>query len=157
MSRFTKGQSGNPAGRKPGITPGAKLRKSIEKDTPEIIQALILQAKDGNVAAAKVLLDRIIPPLKPQAAPVKLSVNGSLVDHGEAVIRAMLSGAIPPDVGSQLITVLLAQSKLVEIEEISARLENFGQQKNNNQDQKFDSVAGARETLLAKIKGHLSE
>jgi len=68
---FKPGQSGNPKGREPGKTPAAKLRQFITKAMPEILSQLVEQAKAGDVAAAKVLIDRVCPPLKPQALPIR--------------------------------------------------------------------------------------
>lgn len=124
-TRFKPGQSGNPKGREPGKTPAAKLRQSIVKAMPEILAQLVEQAKAGDVAAAKVLLDRVCPPLKPQALPISLPVNGSLTEQGGEIIRATMAGQIPPDIGSQLITALAAQSKIIEIDELTKRIETL--------------------------------
>jgi hypothetical protein len=122
-TKFKPGQSGNPAGRKPGSTPATKLRKAIAGAMPEILAQLVEQAKAGDVAAAKVLIDRVCPPLKPQALPISLPVNGSLTEQGEEIIRATMAGQIPPDIGSQLITALAAQSKIIELDELTKRIE----------------------------------
>ncbi len=121
---FKPGQSGNPNGRPPGPLPAtARLRQSISESIPEIINTLVNLAKAGDVAAAKLLLDRVCAPLKPQAMPIQLPVNGSLVDQGAEIINATISGQIPPDIGSQLINALAAQSKIIEIEELTKRVE----------------------------------
>lgn len=120
---FKPGQSGNPKGQPKDKTPATLLRKTIAEEMPEIIKALVILAKKGDVAAAKVLLDRVCPSLKPQALPISLPVNGSLAEQGEEIIRATLAGQIPPDIGSQLITALSAQAKIIEIDEILKRLE----------------------------------
>ena len=75
------------------------------------------------MAAAKVLIDRVCPPLKPQALPISLPVNGSLTEQGVEIIRATMAGQIPPDIGSQLITALAAQSKIIEVDELTRRVE----------------------------------
>jgi hypothetical protein len=126
--KFKPGESGNPAGRKPGTTPATQIRKAIADAMPEILAQLVEQAKAGDVAAAKVLVDRVCPPLKPQAMPISLPVNGSLADQGAEIIRATLAGQIPPDIGSQLITALAAQSKIIEMQEMAERLERIEQQ-----------------------------
>jgi hypothetical protein len=122
---FKPGQSGNPAGRKPGQTPGAKIRAAIEKRRDDILQAVIEAAIAGDMQACKMLLDRITPPLKPVAAQIALSVpeGAGLSEQGAAIVSAALSGQIPPDIGSQLITALAAQSKIIEIDELTKRVE----------------------------------
>ena len=121
--KFKPGQSGNPKGRPKNKTPATLLRKSIIDDMPEIILKLVEQAKNGDTAAAKILLDRCCPALKPQAMAIHLPVNGTLAEQGNEIIRATMSGNIPPDVGAQLITALAAQSKIIEIDELTQRIE----------------------------------
>ena len=126
---FKKGESGNVSGRPPGKTPGAKIRKSIELRANDILQSVIEAAIGGDMTACKMLLDRITPTLKPIAMPINLPVNGTLAEQGGEVIRASLSGQIPPDIGSQLITALAAQSKIIEIDELTKRIEALEQNK----------------------------
>jgi hypothetical protein len=121
-TKFKAGVSGNPLGRKKGTTPASMLRKSIVNDMPEIILKLVDQAKNGDTAAAKILLDRCCPTLKPQAMNINIPVNGTLAEQGGEIISATLSGQIPPDIGSQLITALSNQGKLIELQELTERL-----------------------------------
>jgi hypothetical protein len=127
--KFKPGQSGNPKGRPKNKTPATLFRKAIVEDMPEIITALVDLAKGGDVAAAKILIDRVCPALKPQAMPVNLLVNGSLAEQGGEIIKATMAGQIPPDIGSQLITALAAQSKIIEIDELTRRIEALEQSK----------------------------
>lgn len=121
--KFQAGQSGNPKGRPKDKTPATLFRKSIVDDMPDIIGKLVELAKAGDVQAAKVLLDRVCPTLKPQAMPINVPVNGTLSEQGGEIIRATLAGKIPPDMGSQLITALAAQAKIIEIDELARRIE----------------------------------
>ncbi|MEQ1621814.1 MAG: DUF5681 domain-containing protein [Methylococcales bacterium] len=123
ITKYKPGQSGNPAGRPKDKTPATILRKSISDDMPEIIKTLVELAKGGDVQAAKVLLDRICPALKPQAMPISLPTNGTLSEQGNEIIKATMAGQIPPDVGSQLITALANQAKIIEIDELTKRIE----------------------------------
>jgi len=125
---FKKGVSGNIKGRESGKTASVELRKTINLESNEIIKVLVEQAKAGDVQAAKVLLDRIVPPLKSQALPVNIPIGESLPETGGNVVNATMSGSIPPDIGAQLIRALTDQSKLVELEEITQRLARLGKQ-----------------------------
>jgi hypothetical protein len=131
--KFKAGISGNPKGRPKDKTPATLLRKSIIDDMPEIILKLVEQAKNGDTAAAKILLDRCVPSLKPQAMVINLPVNGSLAEQGGEIIRATLSGHIPPDTGSQLITALSNQGKLIELQELTQRLDRIEKQLTHEQ------------------------
>ena len=112
---YKKGESGNPKGRAPGSTPGVKLRKAVELQSDAILKTVIDAALSGDLLACKMLLDRILPVLKPQALEVKLRCDDTLTLQGNTILNATLSGQIPPDIGSQLITALAGQARIVEI------------------------------------------
>ncbi|RIZ70741.1 MAG: hypothetical protein D0528_00830 [Methylococcales bacterium] len=124
-TKFKAGISGNPAGRPKDKTPATLLRKLILDDMPDIILKLVEQAKNGDTAAAKILLDRCCPVLKPQAMTINLPTNGTLAEQGNEIIRATLSGQIPPDIGAQLISALSNQGKLIELQELTQRVEKL--------------------------------
>lgn len=126
MTTFKKGVSGNPAGRPKGSGLAGRLRKVIADDADEILQSVIDQAKAGDLAAAKILLDRIVPPLKPEAQAVQiaeLSGGGDLVGKADAVIHAVGSGDIAPDIAAQLISAVATLAKVIEVNELQQRLE----------------------------------
>ena len=100
---------------------------------PEIILKLVEQAKNGDTTAAKILLDRCCPTLKPQAIAINLPVYGSLAEQGGEIIRATMTGQITPDIGSQLITALSNQGKLIELQELTQRLDKIEKQLTHEQ------------------------
>ena len=124
-TKFKPGKSGNPNGRPKDKTPATLLRKSIAEHMPDIVLKLVEQAKEGDVQAAKVLLDRICPPLRPQAIPVNIDIGETLTDTGDNIVNATMSGAIAPDVGAMLIRALAEQSKLIELQGIMERLKQL--------------------------------
>ena len=120
--KFKPGISGNPNGRPKDKTPGTKLRKAIEAKADDILQAVIDAAILGDMTACKMLLDRISPTLKAEAQAINLPVMDTLPEQGDEIIKAAVSGQIPPDIGAQLITALSNQGKLVELQELAERL-----------------------------------
>ena len=103
----------------------AKLRNAIVESMPQIIENLVILAKNGDVQAAKVLLDRVCPTLKPQAMPVNIPIGATLPETGGNVVNATLNGSIAPDIGSMLIRALAEQGKLIELQELTERLQRI--------------------------------
>lgn len=120
MPAWRPGQSGNPAGRKADAR-RAKVREAIAKAAPGLIAGLIEQAKAGDVSAAKLLLDRWMPALKPESRPPAATVP----TEPDAILTAVASGAMTPDQGEQLMGLLLAQAKILEAGEVMARLDSI--------------------------------
>ncbi len=62
--RWKTGESGNPAGRPPGAGEVAKVRAAITARVPELLAAMMDKALEGDVGAARLLLERAVAPLK---------------------------------------------------------------------------------------------
>jgi hypothetical protein len=123
MAKFQKGTSGNPSGRPKSDT--ANLKLLLAKHGQDVLQVVIDAAMDGDLAACKLVLDRLYPAIKPQSLPINIEVSGTLTEQGEAIIVKTLEGGIAPDVGSGLITMLSNQGKLVELDTLVQRLEDI--------------------------------
>ena len=67
--RWKAGESGNPAGRKPGIGAVAKIRASMAEHIPALVAVLLERAKAGDIGAARLLLERTTSAM-PRALPV---------------------------------------------------------------------------------------
>lgn len=118
------GQSGNPNGRKPGSGPTQQLREALGKDVDAIIETVRTQALAGDLTAAKLVLERLLPPLKPQEQAVELPLpeDASLTDAGRSILGAVAAGDIAPGQGAQLIAALGGLARVVEIDELERRL-----------------------------------
>jgi hypothetical protein len=120
---FKKGQSGNPAGRPRGVGKIGKLRSAIEAQAPDIIATLIEQARGGDVQAARLLLERTIPALKPVDLPaVAIAGGDSLAVTGGQIIAAMTQGTITPQQAGDLLAALAQQARIVETVELEQRI-----------------------------------
>ena len=122
---FKKGFSGNPSGKPKGITARGLFRQQVESALPGIVEGLIALAQEGDVAAARLILDKVLPNLKPQAEPVRLTMpqGASLTEQGAKVLAAAASGKLATDDAQAVMSLLSAQSKLVEQGEVMQRLE----------------------------------
>ena len=118
------GQSGNPKGKTPGSGELQKLRASIAADVPEILAGLVLAARGGDVQAARLILERVLPPIKAieQAVALQLPEGGTLTAKAAAVLSAAAAGELAPTQAAQLITALGTLAKITEIDELAARI-----------------------------------
>ena len=129
-NQFIKGQSGNPQGRPKGSGLSAQLRAAIEQDAPSIIKAMIEQAKAGDMQAAKALLDRVLPALKPESQAIhlpELVAAPTLADKAKAAIDAAGAGDIAPSAASDLVSAIAGLAKIIETTELQKRLEALEQ------------------------------
>lgn len=125
-TQFQKGQSGNPNGRPHGSGIAGELRKAITENAGEIVGVLIGAAKSGDIQAAKVLLDRVCPSLKPEAQIITLPAMAeaeTLLERATAAIVAAASGELAPDIASQLVQAVGVLSKVTEVQDLEKRLE----------------------------------
>ena len=127
-NQFTKGQSGNPAGRPKGSGISAKLRQAIEGEAEAIIKAMIEQAKAGDMQAAKALLDRVLPALKPESQAIhlpELVAADTMAEKARAAIDAAGAGDVSPSAASDLVAAIAGLARVVETTELQQRLESI--------------------------------
>ena len=124
--RWKAGQSGNPAGRKPGTGALQQLRRDIEASVPQIIAALTEKARAGDVGAARLLLERTVPTLRPVEALQALQINGGdLSDQARAIVGLVASGELPVSQAAQLVAALGTVGRLIEVDEIERRIQSL--------------------------------
>jgi hypothetical protein len=122
--RWQPGQSGNPSGRPPGSGEVAKLRASIAEKVPEILAKLTELAAAGDVQAARLVLDRVLPTVKPVELPLSLALaEGGLSEQARQMLSAATTGALAPDQAASLISALAAVAKISETAELLRRVE----------------------------------
>ena len=128
--RWKAGESGNPAGRTPGSGQLQKLRDAIAEDVPEILASLVDAAKGGNINAARLILERVLPPLKAMEQAVALQLpDGTLTDKAGALLDAAALGELTPAQAAQLIAAVGTIGKITAFDELNARL-TFLEQRN---------------------------
>ena len=117
------GQSGNPRGKPPGTGALQKLRASLDPEVPGILVTVVAAAKAGDMQAARIILERVLPPIKATEAPQPLDLpTGSLTEQGRAVLASVASGDLAPSQGAQLMTAIGTLARVAEIDELSARM-----------------------------------
>lgn len=125
--KFAKGASGNPAGMKRGT----KHRRTLllaamtDDDRAAIVEKIIRQAKRGDRASQKLIVDRIEPQRRgsPVALPLpKIETTADTVAAMAAVLEAMSTGKISATEALELSAAIGEMRKTIELEVIRAEL-----------------------------------
>lgn len=126
MAKFTKGnQAAKGKGRPHGSYRGALLECIDPARFRVLVEALYRKALDeGDMTAAQVLINRLVPPLKPrsEAQPFTLP-DGALLDQARAVMAAVAAGTIAIDDAKAMLSALADVAKIQEITDLIPRLE----------------------------------
>ncbi|MBE0400375.1 hypothetical protein EI168_09665 [Halomonas sp. FME1] len=119
---FAPGTSGNPSGRPK--SEHTILRQKLAAHGEEVAAVVVEAALQGDIQAAKIVLERLCPPLKPSTAPVTIELpeNPGIADTARAIIEHAAQGQIAPDVAGQLVQSVAALARVVEIDELERRL-----------------------------------
>lgn len=124
---FEKGQSGNPAGRPRGARGKAALLAEalVEADCELIVSRLIEATKAGDVGAAKVLMDRLLPAKKDRHIQFELPRIETAVDASVALIcilEGVSVGEITPAEGDSLCKLVESSARIVELALLEQRV-----------------------------------
>ncbi len=117
------GQSGNPKGRKTGTGEVGQMRAAMAQRMPELLQTLMARALEGDVGAARLLLERTVAPLRAvdPAQLIRLPGN-TLTERGQAVLTAVSAGELSPGQGAALIGAIGSLARVAEMDELAARV-----------------------------------
>ena len=135
MAKFVKGKSGNPGGRPKGSVNHRKIREAILNEAPKIVNVMIEQAKSGDTTAARVLLDRVIAPMKAGDTFVNLPLTGKLSEDARGVLFAIGSSSITPGQGQSILQSIASITRIIEIDDLINRVEKL-ESKNDHPEEK---------------------
>ena len=146
MSRWKKGQSGNPSGRPSKVSPHRML---LADNAQALVAKMVELATGGDVQALRWCLDRLVPPLKARGEPVAIDLTGGLAERGDAILRAAGDGRITPDEAQTLLSALASQARIVQVTELQARIEALEQRREEAIGQSDD--AAEAEAVFRKL------
>ena len=127
--KYKKGCSGNPNGKPKGarnkstLAAEALLEGSLEKICKKVEE----EALNGNMQAAKMILERFLPPRKDRCIEIDLPPMETFEDVFNAIgviVHAVGKGEISPSEGELLARTVESYSKALEACQFEARLKN---------------------------------
>ncbi len=122
------GTSGNPAGKPKGARHRATvmIEALLEDGAESIAKAVVEQATAGDMAAARLVLDRLCPAPKDRRIslqlPADLNSAAKVSEAGFAVLQAVAEGEITPQEGATVAGILEGRRKALETQELEARV-----------------------------------
>ena len=135
---FAHGQSGNPAGKPRGAR--NKVTVAIEslmgKYGEQVAARMVKRAADGDVGAARLILDRIAPVRRGRPVRLKLpNIEGavSVMAAQASLLNEVARGNLTPEEAESVSAMLGAYLKTVETVDIDRRLRDV---ENNVTDRK---------------------
>jgi len=125
---FEPGKSGNPNGR----PKGARNRTTVlaegllDGEAQAITRKLIDKALEGDNAALRLCLERLLPPKRGRTVsfelPDKIETAAHAVHASSLVLQACAAGDLSPDEALEIMNLISSHIRLVETNEIEARL-----------------------------------
>jgi len=129
-TRFQKGQSGNPKGRKQGSRNKASLllAELIDGQGEKIVQSMIRAALDGDTSAGRCLIDRLVAPRKDRPVCFELPPLVTASDRPKAmaaITAAVASGDLTASEASDLAGLVDRFVRVVETADLAAQIQEL--------------------------------
>ena len=98
----------------------------MQDDLPEIVRTVIVAARGGDMVAAKLVLERVVP--QRRGAPVEIDLPKvhcarDVVAAAAAITDEVAAGRITPDEGSALTLLVDFQRRAIETADLETRLQ----------------------------------
>lgn len=124
---FQPGESGNPAGKKPGTRNKATqmVLALMEDGAREIAEAVIMAAKNGDLTAARLVLDKLTPPARERPISLDLPDIDTAKGVSEAqgiILKALGGGELLPSEANAIAAIVEAKRKALETVELERRI-----------------------------------
>jgi Family of unknown function (DUF5681) len=131
--RFQPGQSGNPAGKRQGTRHRATMLAEclIDGEAEAIVRTVIEKAKQGDVIALRLCLDRIVPPRRDRPTHFTIPALNSASDASRAmaaITAAVACGELTPAEAGELSRLVESYVRAIETTEIERRLQALEEQ-----------------------------
>jgi hypothetical protein len=127
-SQFKRGQSGNPRGKPKGARNKSTLAAEalLEGTLEGVCRRIQEEAINGNMQAAKMILERFLPPRKDRLIRLSLpeiKTQEDILSASSLIVTAVCKGEISPSEGEALSRTIDLHSKAIEAHEFELRLQ----------------------------------
>ena len=124
---WKKGQSGNPAGRPPGSRNKAivALEAIFDGAGEQIANKVLDLARNGDLGAIKLALERVLPPRRDRPISLALPVIETAEDATKAsaaIVSGVAHGDITPGEASELSKVIESHVRVLEANKFEERI-----------------------------------
>lgn len=126
-SNWKKGESGNPKGRPKGSRNQATLLAlaAMEGELDAIVRVMIDAAKKGDMAAARLVVDKLVPATKERPISIGLPSINEIKDCATAqakVLEAVSCGDLLPGEGEAMSALVENHRRSMESADLAQRL-----------------------------------
>ena len=93
---------------------------------PDVVRRVIEGAKNGDMAAAKLIIERVVPLRRGRPVQIdlpKVNCARDVVAAAAAITSEVAAGALTPDEGATLTTIVDFQRRAIETADLEARLQ----------------------------------
>jgi hypothetical protein len=127
MSKFKKGQSGNPSGKPKGCrnTTTILFDELLKDNAKDLIEKAIEMAKGGDGPALRLCIERLAPPRKDRPVWFELpemKVARDAVNASAAIVAAVAAGDLTPSEAAELSKVVDSYARSLQSIEFEERL-----------------------------------
>ena len=124
---FRKGESGNPSGKLKGTRNQATMlaERLLDGEAEAMVRTVIEKAKEGDMIALRLCLDRIVPPRRDRPVHCTIPELNSAEDASKAmaaIAAAVSRGELTPTEAAELSRTIETFVRALETTEIERRL-----------------------------------
>jgi hypothetical protein len=100
----------------------ARARRLIEAAAPSIVRVLIDAARGGDINAARILLDRVLPVARSACIQEPIELNGSPAQQCEQIKAAVASGRLTLEAAETMIAIIESTQRVTDAVQMVERI-----------------------------------
>lgn len=103
----------------------ASLEALLDGEAETVTRAVIEKAKGGDLTAAKIILDRVLPPRRDRRvafALPKMEKAADALGASAAIVEAVASGLLTPQEAAEIGSLITSHLKILETVEFERRI-----------------------------------